>query len=233
MSAKLKNQKKRPSARGDTILSVLISVVIIGSVISATYFTVNSSLRLGRQSQERERALNAVSNQVERIKALLDGPSKDLIFKDNTGPGLNNLNTPASGFGYKFCLVVSNSSNRNNLVMDIKVDNTVPDPLDPLNNRLDTACQDPDETGLPADSQARIEVRYQRHRIPQSWSCPLALDRPETGDDFTNLADCERAKKGDNHRFEVAVYWVPLGGGPGELDEVKAYYRSHPLILGL
>ena len=174
MFAKLKHQNKRPDARGDTILSVLISVVIIGSVISATYFAVNSSLQLGRKSQERERALNAANNQVERIKALLDGDNKDIIFKDNTPGYLSRiLNTPTRGFGYKFCLVVQGASRKNSLVMGVQVDDTVPDPLDPLNNRLHSDCQDPDETGLPADAQARIEVRYQRHRIPQSLSCPL------------------------------------------------------------
>ena len=102
---------RKPRPRGDTILSVMISVVIIGSVIGTTYHLVNSSLRLGRAGQERSHAVNVIDIQIERIKAVLD-LEPDRIFKDTGGV----LNTPPQGFGDKFCLVLneiaSNQSDR-------------------------------------------------------------------------------------------------------------------------
>ena len=90
-----------PQSRGDTILSVLISVVIIGSVIGTTYYVVNSSLRLGRAGQERGHALNVVHNQIERIKAVLD-TDPDRIFMDSESHGL--IGSPPWTWGSEFCL---------------------------------------------------------------------------------------------------------------------------------
>ena len=219
MLAKLKFKNKRPNSRGDTILSVMISVVIIGSVISTTYYAINSSLRLGRQSQERSRALDVAVNQVERIKALLD-EYPDLIFEDTTGINSFNSNPSQVGFGHRFCLYVEPFYVEPFIV--IKHDNA-PDPLDYYN----TFCRNPNEIGLPANAQPRIEVKYQKHKIhpdPSVVNCnspPPSYPTPEL---------CKRAKA-DNDRFEIAVYWTPLGGGPGAEEEIKVYYRSHPLIF--
>ena len=196
MLAKLKFKNKRPNSRGDTILSVMISVVIIGSVISTTYYVVNSSLRLGRQGQERSRALDAAVNQVERIKALLDN-SPEAIFEDTTG--INSFNSPPGqvGFGNKFCLYANPN-------VEIK---------------LGSDCQNLAEIGLPAVAEPRVEVRYQKHKINPDPNHCMPMDDT-----------CIR-NQADNDRFEIAVYWTPLGGGPGEEEEIKVYYRSHPLIF--
>lgn len=94
-----------PGQRGDTILSVMISVVIIGSVLGATYYAVNSSLKLSRDGQERSYALNAIQNQIERIKAIAD-TAPDRLFdpSNNTDAAKIHHSTDPAVWGPDFCL---------------------------------------------------------------------------------------------------------------------------------
>ena len=210
MFRKPKPANQKLTARGDTILSVMISVAIIGSVIGTTYHLISSSLRLGRSGQEREHAINVVNTQVERLKTILDlEPDQDQIFKDHP----TNFQTPAGGgFGQRFCLDLNESASAAEVpprpVIVIRVDPD-PDPndpnssTDPTRNKLHANCQG-ERIGFPVrDAEPTVEIRYQaKHQ--------------------TNI--------NDTNRFEVKVSWTAIGSDRREKS--VAYYRLHPLLLG-
>lgn len=61
--------------RGDTLIEVMISLAIIGSVISISYATASRALRTGRAAQERTEALKLVEGQIEMLKAAAGAPT--------------------------------------------------------------------------------------------------------------------------------------------------------------
>jgi prepilin-type N-terminal cleavage/methylation domain-containing protein len=61
--------------RGDTLIEVMISLAIIGSVISISYATASRALRTGRAAQERTEALKLVEGQIEMLKAAAAVPT--------------------------------------------------------------------------------------------------------------------------------------------------------------
>lgn len=209
MPTEMKSKRGASPQRGDTILSVMISVVIIGSVISATYYAINRSLSLGRASYERSHASNVASIQLERLKALMD-KDPDVIFEDASGINWHKSNTPPQlGFGHKFCLMLDEAnSGPGTLIFDPGLA-TIPKKhaVDPANEVHDD-CKNPDRIHFPSpDAQPRVEIRYQAKHTDQV------------------------NKASDNNRFEIAVYWTRIGSD--ETEELKIYWRSHPLIFGL
>ncbi len=54
---------------GDTMVEVLLALLIVSSVIAASYVSADRSLSGTRQSQERGEALKAAESQVEQIKS--------------------------------------------------------------------------------------------------------------------------------------------------------------------
>ena len=200
---------QKPSPRGDTILSVMISVVIIGSAIGTTYQLVNSSIRLGRSAHERGYAINTVNIQIERVKAVLD-TNPDSIFEDSLGL----LGTPATGFGNKFCLVFKSEAAALDPTVDAAVlsdEQTGPWPIiymmvagtDPMNTSHPD-CQNGPEIGFPVvDAEPRVEVEYQK--------VSASATRPN-----------------DTDRFKITVHWTAIGSS--RIESLTAYYRSHPLI---
>jgi Tfp pilus assembly protein PilV len=57
------------NSRGDTIVEVLISIVILALVLSGAYHTANASLNNVTDAQERTQALDVAQNQVEDLRA--------------------------------------------------------------------------------------------------------------------------------------------------------------------
>ena len=181
MFRKSKPISQRSSPRGDTILSVMISVVIVGSVIGTTYHLVNSSLRLGRAGQERSYAVNVINIQIERIKAILDTNPK-AIFEDSSTV-LNTPNPVLGGFGDEFCLNLNETySTLSNPVIDVKRAGIGGDP----------ECQGVG-IGFPVENaQPRVEIRYQ-----EKHSDSDIMIKPK-------LAN-------DRDRFEIVVHWIAIG----------------------
>ena len=56
--------------RGDTLISVLLSVAITGLVIVLAYTLVSRSVRYGQQAREREQVKNLIQSQIEGLKSL-------------------------------------------------------------------------------------------------------------------------------------------------------------------
>ena len=68
-------RRLQTSARGDTIIEVLISIAVVSLVLSGAYVTTNRSLQATRAAQERSIALKLGESQLERIKGLMATPS--------------------------------------------------------------------------------------------------------------------------------------------------------------
>lgn len=199
---KTARENGHPGSRGDTILSVMLSVVIIGSVIGATYYAINRSLNLGRASQERGHALNVANIQLERLKALLD-TQPSVIFDDDKG--INEFKTSGgSGFGDKFCLILDESVG-GALRFSLNADLTIPrKAATNPDTEVHEHCRTANLIHFPvANAEPRVEIRYQERHA---------------------------TKNGDRNRFEIAVYWTRIGSD--EEEELKIHYRSHPLIFG-
>jgi prepilin-type N-terminal cleavage/methylation domain-containing protein len=54
--------------RGDTIVEVLISIAIIGSLLAATFVVMNINFKATQQAHERTEAVKLAEKQVEQIK---------------------------------------------------------------------------------------------------------------------------------------------------------------------
>ncbi len=63
------------SARGDTMVEVLISIAVVSLILSGAYVTTNRSLQATRGAQERAIALKLAESQIERIKGLMATPA--------------------------------------------------------------------------------------------------------------------------------------------------------------
>ncbi len=192
----------RPPSRGDTILSVMISVVIIGSALGVTYYTVNSSFQLGKASQERGFAVDVLNTQTERLKALID-TEPELVFDPD--PVINEIIfdpgediwpsglTPQPGIGQywgpEFCLKHNDTDTDREVQPVILVETT------PAN------CSGPQNTGFPvAIAEPVIAIRYLHEHL-------------------TN--------PNDRHRFEIKITWTRTN--TDRRIELLYYFRSHPL----
>ena len=202
MTNKRTANPSRPASRGDTILSVLISVVIIGSALGVTYYTVNSSFQLGKASQERGFAVDVLNTQIERLKALID-TEPELVFDPD--PAINEIifdpgadiclltPTPPPGIGQcwgpEFCLKHNAANIDRELQPVILVETTPAD------------CSGPQNTGFPvAIAEPVIAIRYLHEHL-------------------TN--------PNDRHRFEIKITWTRTN--TDRRVELLYYFRSHPL----
>jgi type II secretory pathway pseudopilin PulG len=84
---------------GETIVEVLISMAVLGLVLSATYGLANKSTQANRQAQERAEALGENTARLEQFKTFLeDGGSIPggffCVFENNTG----GLQATSGGF---------------------------------------------------------------------------------------------------------------------------------------
>jgi len=61
----------RRNERGDTIVEVLISILIVSVILTGAYVTTNTSLRTTRASEERTAALKLVQGQLELVKSMM------------------------------------------------------------------------------------------------------------------------------------------------------------------
>ena len=74
--------------RGDTIISVLLSVAIASLVIVLAYTLISRSVRYGQQAREREQVKNLIQSQIEGLKNLAatgDSSSPEDIFQFEDG----------------------------------------------------------------------------------------------------------------------------------------------------
>jgi prepilin-type N-terminal cleavage/methylation domain-containing protein len=67
------------SQRGDTLIEVLISILVVSTVLGAAYATTTRNVQIGREAQERSNALKLAEAQLEQLKAIAK-TDPDLIF---------------------------------------------------------------------------------------------------------------------------------------------------------
>lgn len=67
--------KLNTDSRGDTIVEVLISIMILALILTGAYHTANASLNNVTDAQERTQALDVAQNQVEDLRAYAAQPS--------------------------------------------------------------------------------------------------------------------------------------------------------------
>lgn len=81
----MKNKILRPilkdNQRGDTIISILLSVAVVSAVVVIAYILISQSLRLSQQAREREQVKNLVQGQIEGMKNIAVGNKSDTLFK--------------------------------------------------------------------------------------------------------------------------------------------------------
>lgn len=61
-------QLKKLTARGDTIVEVLVVIAIIGVVLGGAYAFVNRNVKNNQQAQEHSRAVRAAESQLEMLR---------------------------------------------------------------------------------------------------------------------------------------------------------------------
>ncbi len=77
----------KKTARGDTLVEVMLALAIIGLVLGFSYATASRALRVGRFAQEQTEALKVAEAQVERLKyiASLTDAGRAAIFDAAAG----------------------------------------------------------------------------------------------------------------------------------------------------
>lgn len=78
MHIKITDRLKR-GERGDTLVEVLITIVVISVVLGGAYVTVNRSLTATRSAQERSIALKLAESQIEQLKGLITTDSTQIF----------------------------------------------------------------------------------------------------------------------------------------------------------
>lgn len=68
----LKNRFTKYTPKGDTLIEVILSMVVISVVIGGAYMISNRSTQLGRLSQQRTQVNNHMRSQAEMLKLLRD-----------------------------------------------------------------------------------------------------------------------------------------------------------------
>lgn len=95
---------KKLTNRGDTIIEVMISLTVLSLVLGASYASVNNSLKIGRDAEERSQATKLAASQVELIKFRLSSSLVDLAIinsspfcmrSDGSGPAVLSAVPPA------------------------------------------------------------------------------------------------------------------------------------------
>ncbi len=71
--------------RGDTIIEVLISMAILGLILSAAYATSSLNLRTSQFTQERTAALKLAEEQIELMRSLTSVDEQGVLHGRNGG----------------------------------------------------------------------------------------------------------------------------------------------------
>lgn len=71
---------RKLNIKGDTIVEVMISLMILGSVMAAAYAITNFSLNIELSAQERSDALNIAQSQLETLKSMVASNNNNLNF---------------------------------------------------------------------------------------------------------------------------------------------------------
>jgi prepilin-type N-terminal cleavage/methylation domain-containing protein len=77
---RIPNQRRQRQQRGDTLVEVLVSVLIVSVILTGAYVTVNKSTVGVRNSQEHAEALKLAQSQLEQIRQDATKTSGSTVF---------------------------------------------------------------------------------------------------------------------------------------------------------
>ena len=74
------NPNLRKSQRGDTLVSVALSIAAVSLVMVITYIMITQGVRTGQRAREREQIKNLVQGQIEGLKSLAFKNDSDVAY---------------------------------------------------------------------------------------------------------------------------------------------------------
>jgi type II secretory pathway pseudopilin PulG len=187
------------SNAGDTIVEVLLSIAIVGSVIAGAYALASRSLAEGVSASEHSQAIKLAEAQIEALKsrqrdALTQTKYWDDNFKITTNP------IPAAK--NNFCLDTRANAMLNNLGTAAAADWL------PQYNGAAATASDPPTASSPAG--------------PNTYNA-VCTDKPTNPDAAKFFININMSPTGNTPTYLVTVRWTPAGRGP--ISQTQIYYR--------
>ena len=208
------------SQRGDTLISVAISVAAVSLVIVLSYFLVSRGISLNQQAKEREQVRNLVQSQIEGIKNLAFKAGISLT-QDPFHTYAEHTSTVGGGERRLFCL------NADGLIVTYKFNGSPPVPKrDMTTNELEfytsgDYIKTPDPAGMPGalppakigceefailkPANLEIVITYEKYKVV-SGQPPPGIEQNL----FTVTATWEGADGGREENMVVATRLHPL-----------------------
>ena len=214
------------SQRGDTFISVAMSVAAISLVIVLSYFLVSRGIRLNQQAKEREQVRNLVQSQIEGIK--------NLAFKGGTEATQNPFYTyekagdTTAGERRFFCL------NPNGLIVTYKFVSTNPSEIERANDELVFYTSGSKYTKMTdlAGMQVHLhpaEIGCEAFPILEVANVEIVITY-EKYKNLSTLPSCNISSSDciEQNLFTVTATWDGASGGSIKENMVVAT-RLHPL----
>jgi Tfp pilus assembly protein PilV len=187
------------SARGDTIVEVLIAIAVAGFAIGTSYALANKSLQNAITARERNEALNIIDNQIADLKNRYKGtyfndPANFNKYFTAVSTLYGTPSSPYPSAKHHYCLV------------------------DGATNPQD------DATWLPKDNTIANEPAAETLSNPTyANSCIVPTNSTNFYVDIAAQITSSSAGLADPTVYKVAVRWATIGGGAN--SQAVAYYR--------
>ena len=205
MRKNIKHLSLKKNQRGDTLISVIISVGVISLVIVIAYVLVIQGLQLGQQAREREQVRSLVRGQVESLKYLAIEDDEGKIFKEFKLSG-----TSVDGAPDGFCLGKRNSTTT---LPEIKVGVLKLD----MNGDIDTN---------PMHQTSELSQDVDHNQCEELDSLVAANVKIKITYDEEGFGDSS-IDGDEDHLFTIIATWDRVSGG-GE-ENMVVPIRIHPL----
>lgn len=221
------NPDLRANQRGDTIVAILLSIAIIGSVIALAYFLINRSFALNLRARQRNQVIKLVQGQVEGLKSLTILGGKDStpppgtpgdIFNYDDYRGTKRIRTASE----EFCLSVDNKL--------IPLTTALPSGTPPgtrVTPDRRGECGGLDDIAGLESAEVDLSITY-----TADPDCPLANASPPTA---TTPQTCSLSDARNEDLFKVRAEWQAYGSGADQgcgragIDCLEVLIRLHPI----
>ena len=171
--------------RGDTFVSVLISLVVIGIILVLAWIMVDRSYDLNLRARERNQITKVVQSQIESLKSIV-------IQEGSTAPVFSN--TTVYQPGAKFCLDVHN--------------NYITTPAQPADPSTETEADKTTRLAKQAQCAGVDELYGLEHA--EVYVYIQYTEDEDCGTTVSGYPDCEDT--GDEDLFTVTAEWQRWGG---------------------
>lgn len=166
----------RKNYRGDTIVEVLISIAIVGAVLTGAYALASHSLQEGISSAERTAATKIIEDQVEGLKfryrnTNLSDPNNHWVDYFTTGTG----SIPSSA--QNFCLIDTSGTDASTISWrPIQNNGTTPDDLSSTNYNL-SCIRISSNTTFYIDITSSVGQPNPTYQVSVRWLPPGATNQ--------------------------------------------------------